>query len=107
MTRGLVVGAAALACWMALNGTAALAQTSLDSFQVYTAHPRLFLRPQRLRLLRRERERNSMRWEQFHLLISGGAPMPEPGFANALYYQIAGDKAGRATGDCMGGGSGA
>jgi len=56
-------------------------------------HPRLFLRAARLRLLRRERERHSMRWQQFDALISGGAPMPEPGFAQALYYQVAGDRA--------------
>jgi len=56
-------------------------------------HPRLFLRAARLRLLRRERERRSMRWQQFDALISGGAPMPEPGFAQALYYQVSGDRA--------------
>ena len=37
-----------------------------------------------------------MRWQQFDALISGGAPMPEPGFAWALYYQVArNDAAGR------------
>ncbi len=71
----------------------ATSQTNLDSFQVYTEHPRLFLRASRLRLLRRERERNSMRWDQFNTLISGGAPMPEPGFADALYSIIAADPA--------------
>src|ERR1019366_1542974 len=49
------------------------------------------LTPAWLRLLKRERERKSLRWEQLDLLISGGAPMPEPGFAGALYYQITGD----------------
>ncbi len=71
----------------------ALPQTNPETFQVYTEHPRLFLRPQRLRLLRRERERNSMRWNQFHQLVSGGAPMPEPAFAEALEYRTADDKA--------------
>jgi hypothetical protein len=56
-------------------------------------HPRLFLRAGRLRLLRRERERHSMRWQQFEALISGNAPMPEPGFAQALYYQVSGARA--------------
>jgi hypothetical protein len=60
---------------------------------VNAGHPRLFLRPARLRLLRRERERASQRWAQFDALISGGAPMPEPGFAEALYYQVATDRA--------------
>jgi hypothetical protein len=64
-----------------------------DPIVVSTAHPRLFLRPARLRLLRRERERTSLRWEQFEALMAGGAAMPEPGFADALYYQVAGDKA--------------
>jgi hypothetical protein len=67
------------------NGTA-------EPVVVATEHPRLFLRPSRLRLLRRERERTSLRWEQFHSLMSGGAPMPETGFADSLYYQVEGDK---------------
>ena len=54
-------------------------------------HPRLFLRPQRLRLLRREKDRESMRWQQFAALVTGNAPMPEHGFALALYYQVSGD----------------
>ncbi len=37
-----------------------------------------------------------MRWQQFEALVSGGAPMPEPGFALALDYQVAGNsEAGR------------
>src|SRR5215469_15724862 len=60
---------------------------------ITTSHPRLFLTAHRLKLLRRERERQSPRWEQFQLLMAGKAPMPEPGFAEALYYQIAGDSA--------------
>ena len=58
---------------------------------VSAEHPRLFLRPARLRLLRRERERQSMRWQQFEALMAGNAPMPEPGFADALYYQVSGN----------------
>ena len=59
-----------------------------ETLTIYTEHPRLFLRPNRLRLLRRERERKSLRWEQFDLLMKGGAPFLEPGFAEALYYRI-------------------
>lgn len=66
---------------------------SNEPLVVSAEHPRLFLRPARLRLLRREKERNSLRWEQFQNLMAGNAAMPEPGFALALYYQIAGDKA--------------
>ena len=62
-----------------------------QEFKIYTQHPRLFLSAQRLRLLQRERERNSMRWEQFDRLISGRARMPEQGFALALYYRVSGD----------------
>jgi hypothetical protein len=84
--------AAISVAWMPF---AAHAQSS-DLIVVSTEHPRLFLRPARLRLLRRERERTSLRWEQFHSLMAGNAAMPEPGFSLALYYEVAGDKvAGR------------
>src|SRR5437763_6787228 len=78
----------AMACWPAA------AQAPADEPVTVSAdHPRLFLRPQRLRLLRRERERSSMRWQQFAALVAGNAPMPERAFAQALYYQVAGDAA--------------
>jgi len=65
-----------------------------DEFRVYTDHPRLILTTQRLRLLKRERERESQRWRQFDLLVKGSANFPEPGFASALYYAISGDVQG-------------
>jgi hypothetical protein len=43
----------------------------------------------RRRLLERERERTSVRWQQFETLVAGKVQMPEPGFAWALYGQIA------------------
>ena len=58
---------------------------------VSAEHPRLLLRPARLRLLKRERDRTSMRWQQFEGFVAGKAPMPERGFAYALYYQISED----------------
>jgi hypothetical protein len=64
-----------------------------EDFRIYTEHPRLILTPQRLRLLKRERERESQRWRQFDLLVQGGASLPEPGFALALYYAVAQDNA--------------
>ena len=64
-----------------------------EDFHVFTDAPRLLLTKPRLRLLQRERERKSMRWEQFDALISGGAPMPEQGLAWALYYQVAKNQA--------------
>ncbi len=74
---------------LALTAGALNAQT--EEFRVYTEHPRLFLRPQRIRLLKRERERQSMRWKQFETLIAGNAEMPEPGFAWGLYFAVTGD----------------
>jgi hypothetical protein len=76
---GFVVVALAVAA-----GPNLLAQD--DDYRVYTEHPRLILTSQRLRLLKRERERDSQRWRQFDLLVKGGASLPEPGFALALYY---------------------
>src|ERR1700683_790458 len=64
-----------------------------EEFRVYTEHPRLILTAQRLRLLKRERDRESQRWRQFDLLVKGSANLPEPGFALALYYAISGDDA--------------
>lgn len=67
------------------------AQTTEEDFHVYKEHPRLILTPARLKLLRRERERQSPRWQQFDALIQGKAVMPEPAFAYALYHQVTGD----------------
>jgi hypothetical protein len=67
------------------------ADTAPESFKVYTDAPRLFLRPARLRLLRRERERRSLRSEQFETLWNGGAEFPEFGWTAALRYRIAED----------------
>jgi len=64
-----------------------------DEFRVYSDAPRLLLTPQRLRLVQRERERDSLRWQPFSALVSGGAAMPEPGFAWALYYRASGQMA--------------
>lgn len=81
------------ACILLITAVWIPAHGADDPIVVSTDHPRLFLRPQRLRLLRRERERQSMRWQQFEALVSGNAPMPEPGFALALYYEVANDQA--------------
>ena len=64
-----------------------------DEFRVYTDAPRLFLNAQRLRLLQRERDRKTDRWQQFDALISSGAPLAEPGFALGLYYRVSGQAA--------------
>lgn len=64
-----------------------------EEYRVYAEHPRLLLTPQRLRLLKRERDRDSMRWHQFALLVRAAAQMPEPGFALGLYFAVTGDTA--------------
>ena len=87
--RHTLLAAALLAV---IAGIRATPQTADEDYRVYTDHPRIFLKAQRLRLLRRERERQSMRWEQFDALVRGGAPLREPGFALALYYEVSGDK---------------
>lgn len=101
----LALGLVCLAC--AERGTAQTADgpepnagppAPID-FQVYAESPRLLLAGRRLRLLRRERERKSMRWEQFSALIEGGARMPEQGFSHALYGAVADSK--RSCGDAV------
>ena len=93
---GTLLLATLLAASLAAQTAPPATEGAEDPVVVSTDHPRLFLRPARLRLLRRERERHSMRWQQFEALIAGKAPMPEPGFAQALYYQVSGEaSAGR------------
>lgn len=74
-----------------ITGASALRAQEID-FAVYSETPRLFLTPRRLRLLQRERERESIRWQQFDSLIRGDAVMPEPGFAYALHSRVTGDQ---------------
>jgi hypothetical protein len=76
-----------------LMGFCCWASPQADPVVVDTQHPRLFLSAARLRLLKRERERNSERWRQLDSLVTGGAAMPEAGFAQALYYRLSGDAA--------------
>lgn len=87
--RVTLAGAAVVWCF---SGAGAIfAQAAGEPVAVFTEHPRLFLRPQKMRLLKRERERKSARWQQFEALVAGGAPMPERGFAWGLYSTIAGN----------------
>src|SRR5258708_1713941 len=92
---GSVTGRVSTAVLLALGSIAAIdgQQTAEDDFHVYNDSPRLLLTKTRLRLLQRERERTSMRWVQFDSLVTGGAAMPEPGFAYALYYKVSTDRA--------------
>ena len=72
-------------------GSGAAQTSAADPVVVFTDHPRLFLRPARLRLLQRERERTTATWQQFDSYVSSEAPMPESAFAQALYYQVSGN----------------
>src|SRR3984957_18221317 len=88
----LLIMMAPVAAWPQDNGDSG----KVTEVAIYTEHPRLFLTPPRLKLLRRESQRQALRWEQFQTLIAGSAPLPEPAFAAALFYQSGGDKeAGR------------
>src|ERR1051326_3399141 len=89
--RACLVAPWAILLISALAAPSLRGQTVEESLDIYTEHPRLFLRPQRLRLLQRERDRRTTRWQQFETLMAGKAPMPETGFAQALYYQVSGD----------------
>ncbi len=84
-----IIAALLAAAWL----TPAAAQPAAGDFHVYGDHPRLFLQTRRLRLLERERERQSLRWRQFQALVEGKAAMPEPGFAWALYARVSGQPA--------------
>jgi len=96
MSRMVIVLGLAAAAAGSLSGAQssppAVPASANDEFKVYGEHPRLLLRTQKLRLLRRERERQSPRWQQLELLLRGRAQMPEPGFAAALYYQVTGER---------------
>lgn len=59
-----------------------------DTYRAYTESPRLLLRPQRLRLLKRERERQSIRFQQFDAYISNDQYVPENGFAYSLAGKV-------------------
>ncbi len=76
-----------------LAASSIAAQNSDEEFRIYGSSPRLLLNAQRLRLLRRERDRQSMRWQQFQTLVTGKAVSPEPGLFLALYFIVSGDKA--------------
>jgi hypothetical protein len=74
-----------------LLATLAAGSAMTQEFRVYTEHPRLFLQPRKLGLLQKEKQRQSVRWQQFEALIKAGGALPEPGFANALYSQVSGE----------------
>ncbi|MDX2268111.1 MAG: hypothetical protein NW208_08395 [Bryobacter sp.] len=67
----------------------ALAQEPFaDGYKAYTDAPRLLLRPNRLRLLKREREREAMRYRQFDAYIANRQDLEENAFAYALAGKV-------------------
>jgi hypothetical protein len=90
--RSAILGLVLAGCLLG-QAPSLVGQTIDEEYRVYNEHPRLLLTSQRLRLLRRERDRDSMRWHQFALLVRSAAQMPEPGFALGLYFAVTGDTA--------------
>ncbi len=76
--RGVLIGfTVSLGVW---------AQAPEEDFHVYRDPPRLLLTAQRQRLLERERERTSLRWQYLDAL-SDSEP-PEPGFTWGLSFRV-------------------
>ncbi len=75
----------ALALWVGPQQPPAAQEVD---YQIYSEPPRLLLTQRRFRLLKRERERESIRWQQFDSLMRGRARMSEPGFALALWGAV-------------------
>ncbi len=55
--------------------------------------PRLLLNAQRIRRLKRDRERKTVRWTNFEKRVNTAPESTERGFELALYYAITGDEA--------------
>jgi hypothetical protein len=55
--------------------------------------PKLLLNAQRLRRLKRDRERKTVRWVNFENRVNNAPDSPERGFELALYYAVTGDEA--------------
>jgi hypothetical protein len=66
-------------------------------YRVYNGHPRIWLDESRLVRVRRDAERNTVRWLRLKELLAQPGQLQEPAFAGALAYQASGDEAlGRA-----------
>jgi len=58
----------------------------------YSQPPTLLLTPQRLKRLKRDRERQTVRWTDFETRVQTVPDSPERGFELALYYAVTGDQ---------------
>lgn len=81
---------AALVAAALLPGAAsALAQAD---YRVYEERPRIFLERDRLERLRRDVDRQSLRWQALNGLITAGANFAEQPLVDALLYQAGADR---------------
>jgi hypothetical protein len=79
-------GAAIALAILLLSGLALPAQTPAGAeYRVYGEAPRLLLNQRHRRLIERECERQTMRWQSFAALVESHASFEEPGLAQALY----------------------
>ena len=86
--------AATLGCALLCLGDAASGQAD---YRVYEDHPRLFLEPSRLQRLRKDVERQSLRWQSLSNLVAAGTAFEEQPLVEALRFQVEGaETAGRA-----------
>ena len=81
--------------WLLLN-FAALLLALTAAFNAFAAEipdhsPQLLLNSQRLRRLKRDRERQTQRWVNFENRVNSQPNSPERGFELALYYAITGE----------------
>jgi hypothetical protein len=77
------------AIWLSAIGLC----TAQTDYRSDLAHPRLLLPERRLKLVKRESQRQSMRWVAFETVAKSRTQWPEPGFALSLYYIATGDEA--------------
>ncbi len=73
--------------------TALLTLSSASHAQTAEDTPHLLLTPQRLRRLKRDRTRQTVRWTNFENRVRTVPDSPERGFELALYYAVTGDRA--------------
>lgn len=86
--------AATLGCALLCLGDAAFGQAE---FRVYEDHPRLFLEPSRLQRLRKDVDRQSLRWRSLSDLVADETAFEEQPLVDALRFQVEGaETAGRA-----------
>ena len=86
--------AATLGCALLCLGDAAFGQAE---FRVYEDHPRLFLEPNRLQRLRKDVDRQSLRWRSLVDLVAAETAFEEQPLVDALRFQVEGaETAGRA-----------